>query len=72
MIRGNVNARHEAVVRLRVRGPAGVESDVDSFVPFLCPLASSLLHGRGQRLSFPSMHFAAVLENQLGFVELLD
>jgi clan AA aspartic protease len=32
MIRGVVNARHEAVVRLRVRGPAGVESDVDVIV----------------------------------------
>ena len=30
MIRGVVNARHEAVVRLRVRGPGGVESDVES------------------------------------------
>jgi clan AA aspartic protease len=32
MIRGVVNARHEAVVRLRVRGPAGVESDVDGII----------------------------------------
>jgi clan AA aspartic protease len=32
MIRGVVNARHEAVVRLRVRGPGGVESDVDAIV----------------------------------------
>lgn len=32
MIRGVVNARHEAVVRLRVRGPGGVESDVDVIV----------------------------------------
>jgi clan AA aspartic protease len=32
MIQGAVNARHEAVVRLRVRGPAGVESDVDVIV----------------------------------------
>jgi predicted aspartyl protease len=32
MIRGVVNARHEAVVRLRVRGPSGVESDVDAIV----------------------------------------
>ena len=32
MIRGVVNARHEAVVRLRVRGPSGVESDVDTIV----------------------------------------
>lgn len=30
MIRGAVNARHEAVVRLRVRGPGGRESDVDA------------------------------------------
>ena len=32
MIRGVVNARHEAVVRLRVRGPGGVESDMDVIV----------------------------------------
>ena len=32
MIRGVVNARHEAIVRLRVRGPGGVESDVDVIV----------------------------------------
>jgi clan AA aspartic protease len=32
MIRGVVNARREAVVRLRVRGPGGVESDVDAIV----------------------------------------
>jgi clan AA aspartic protease len=32
MIRGAVNARNEAVVRLRVRGPGGVESDVDAIV----------------------------------------
>jgi clan AA aspartic protease len=32
MIQGIVNARHEAVVRLRVRGPGGVESDVDVIV----------------------------------------
>ena len=32
MIQGVVNARHEAMVRLRVRGPGGVESDVDAIV----------------------------------------
>jgi clan AA aspartic protease len=32
MIRGVVNARREAVVRLRVRGPSGGESDVDAIV----------------------------------------
>ena len=32
MIQGVVNASHEAVVRLRVRGPGGVESDVDVIV----------------------------------------
>src|SRR5712691_945287 len=32
MIRGIVNARREAIVRLRVRGPGGVESDVDAIV----------------------------------------
>jgi predicted aspartyl protease len=32
MIRGVVNARREAVVRLRVRGPSGVESDIDVIV----------------------------------------
>jgi clan AA aspartic protease len=30
MIRGAVNSRLEAVVRLRVRGPGGVEADVDA------------------------------------------
>jgi clan AA aspartic protease len=32
MIRGQVNARGEAVVRLRVRGPAGAVQDVDAVV----------------------------------------
>ena len=32
MIQGVVNARREAVVRLRLRGPDGVESDVDVIV----------------------------------------
>ena len=32
MIQGVVNARYEAIVRLRVRGPGGVESDVDAIV----------------------------------------
>jgi clan AA aspartic protease len=32
MLRGVVNARHEAVVRLRVRGPGGTEADVDAVV----------------------------------------
>jgi clan AA aspartic protease len=32
MIQGVVNARHEAVVRLRVRGPGGIETDVDAIV----------------------------------------
>ena len=32
MIAGVVNARHEAVVRLRVRGPAGSELDVDTVI----------------------------------------
>ena len=32
MIQGVVNLRHEAIVRLRVRGPSGVESDVDGIV----------------------------------------
>lgn len=30
VIRGVVNARHEPVVRLRVRSPGGVEADVDA------------------------------------------
>jgi predicted aspartyl protease len=30
IIRGAVNARFEAVVRLRVRGPGGLEADVDA------------------------------------------
>lgn len=32
MIRGAVNARCEAVVRLRLRGPGGTELDVDAIV----------------------------------------
>jgi predicted aspartyl protease len=32
MIQGVVNARHEAVVRLRLRGPGGVETDVDAII----------------------------------------
>lgn len=32
MIRGVVNSRHEAVVRLRIRGPDGSELDVDSII----------------------------------------
>jgi clan AA aspartic protease len=32
MIQGMVNARHEAIVRLRLRGPSGVETDVDAIV----------------------------------------
>ena len=32
MIAGVVNARHEAVVQLRVRGPAGSELDVDTVI----------------------------------------
>ena len=32
MISGSVNARREAVVRLRVRGPRGVETHVDALI----------------------------------------
>lgn len=32
MIRGAVNTRHEAVVRMRVRGPSGIEADLDAIV----------------------------------------
>jgi clan AA aspartic protease len=32
MIRGQVSARREAIVRLRVRGPSGSELDVDTVV----------------------------------------
>lgn len=32
MIQGLVNAQHEAVVRLRLRGPVGVESVVDAII----------------------------------------
>ena len=32
MISGVVNARHEAVVRLRVRGPGGLELDLDAVI----------------------------------------
>ena len=32
MIRGTVNARLEAVVRLRVRGPGGAELDLDAVI----------------------------------------
>lgn len=40
MMQGVVNARHEAIVRLRVRGPGGVELDVDAIVD--CGFTSSL------------------------------
>jgi clan AA aspartic protease len=32
VIQGVVNARNEAVVRLRVRGPGGAESDIDAII----------------------------------------
>jgi clan AA aspartic protease len=32
MIKGVVNARHEAVVRLRLRGPTGVSAEVDALI----------------------------------------
>jgi hypothetical protein len=32
MIRGTVNARLEALIRLRVRGPGGAELDMDAIV----------------------------------------
>jgi clan AA aspartic protease len=32
MIRGTVNSRLEAIIRLRVRGPGGVEADVDAVI----------------------------------------
>jgi clan AA aspartic protease len=32
MVGGVVNTRHEAVVRLRVRGPSGLEMDVDTLI----------------------------------------
>ena len=32
MIRGAVNVRLEAIVRLRVRGPGGAEADVDAII----------------------------------------
>jgi predicted aspartyl protease len=32
LISGVVNARHEAVVRLRVRGPGGLELDLDAVI----------------------------------------
>jgi predicted aspartyl protease len=32
MIEGTVNSRLEAIVRLRIRGPAGVESEVEAIV----------------------------------------
>jgi clan AA aspartic protease len=32
MTQGVVNARHEATVRLKLRGPGGVESDVDFII----------------------------------------
>jgi predicted aspartyl protease len=32
MIRGTVNASREAVVRLRLRGPTGVEAEIDAII----------------------------------------
>jgi clan AA aspartic protease len=50
MIRGTVKARLEAVVRLRVRGPGGVELDVDAVVD----------SGFGSSLSLPAAIVAAL------------
>ena len=49
MIRGTVNSRLEAVVRLRVRGPAGVEADVDAVVDTGFTSALTLPAGCGDR-----------------------
>jgi clan AA aspartic protease len=32
MIRGTVNSRREAIVRLRLRGPSGAEAEIDAIV----------------------------------------
>src|SRR5262249_1771696 len=42
MIQGVVNARHEAVVRLRVRGPGGAETDLDVIVDSGCTASLTL------------------------------
>src|SRR5579859_5980217 len=42
MIQGVVNARYEGVVRLRLRGPGGVESDVDAIVDSGCTSSLTL------------------------------
>jgi len=42
MIAGAVNARLEAVVRLRVRGPGGAEADVDTVIDTGCTSSLTL------------------------------
>jgi predicted aspartyl protease len=42
MIHGLVNARHEAVVRLRFRGPGGFESVADAIVDTGCTFSLTL------------------------------
>jgi hypothetical protein len=50
MIRGVVNARHEAVLRLRVRGPGESELDVDTVIDSGFT-ASRLLAGHELRIA---------------------
>jgi clan AA aspartic protease len=60
MIRGVVNARTEAIIRLRVRGPGGAEQNVDAVVdsgftaslalPALLVTALGLLHQSGSKV----------------------
>jgi len=49
MIRGLVNARHEAVVSLRLRGPQGLETTLEAIVDsgFTASLTTSFSECRG-------------------------
>jgi clan AA aspartic protease len=60
MIRGAVNARHEAVLTLRLRGPAGAEFDVDVVIDtaftgtLTLPAATIAALGLAQQASTPT------------------
>lgn len=61
MLRGTVNARYEAVLNLRVRGPAGAQIDVAAVIDtaftasLTLPLATVAALGLAQRGSVPTV-----------------
>jgi predicted aspartyl protease len=74
MIQGVVNARHEAIVSLRVRGPGGVEQVVDavldtgSTAPLTLPSATIAALG----LPFQSPKQVILADGSLRFVNTFD